>query len=330
MPVQTRQSTQAASHPRRLQYDGKCLPASACTLTTAALASGRTSQAQAPQQASTANTPQTAGRSVRRRICEASPSDEQMVADMQAYEQQMAEGYQECLGCTVNITDTGAVAKLNQRNLTSLQHEAEELQTAEAQIQQDLEVAAEAAALESHSECLHAAADFILTPNQSPFLAADNIQKTVQAAKHLLSICEKAQNFRQQAELQTLRQEIQQLQMRSAEDKNQCAALQATNGCAKCESLWDYAVQQTDMMTKFVNDCRALDQARIELLIRIELENEKHRCCICMAAQKDVMLFPCMHTDFCMGCIGKHMQFGKDCPICRMPIRGVLPTRLAQ
>lgn len=64
--------------------------------------------------------------------------------------------------------------------------------------------------------------------------------------------------------------------------------------------------------------------------MRLETEAEKQRCCICMAMHKDVMLFPCMHTDFCMTCINKHMQRGKDCPICRVPIRGVLPTHLAK
>lgn len=317
--MQTRQATQAASHRQCSQHAVECSPA------LAGMANSSMPHIRDPQQAATANTPQTAGTSVRRRLCEASPSEEQMVADMQAYEQQMAEGYQDYLACPVNITDAEAAA--NQRNLTSLQQEAEEMQKAEAEMQQDLEAAAEAAELESHSECLQAAAEFILTPSSLPHLYTDDmyIQKSI---KHLLAICEKAQTSRQQAEVQTLRQEILQLQMQSAGDKFQNAALQATNWCAHQNPT--NAVQQTNMTAKFAADCRALDQARVELLGRIETENEKHRCCICMAAQKDVMLFPCMHTDFCMGCISKHMQFGKDCPICRIPIRGVLPTNIVQ
>lgn len=63
--------------------------------------------------------------------------------------------------------------------------------------------------------------------------------------------------------------------------------------------------------------CRALDQERAELLTRLHAEAEKQRCCICMSEQKGAMLFPCMHTDFCMTCVDRHMQRSNGCPLCR-------------
>ena len=154
----------------------------------------------------TANTPQTAGRSVRRKICEASPSDEEMVADMQAFEQQMVEIYQHHPD---NLTEANSAAQ--QRDLMSLQREAEALQDAEAMIQQDLEVAAEIAELGFCSDRLQQAAEFILKPSRFQSLSPTDLNKIISAASHLLSVCQNAKDTMQQAELQNLRQDLQQL-----------------------------------------------------------------------------------------------------------------------
>lgn len=67
-----------------------------------------------------------------------------MVADMQAYEQQMVEGFLHPLCCPADTTKSAATA--NQRDLLSLQREAQALQDAEAQMQRDVEAAAEVTA----------------------------------------------------------------------------------------------------------------------------------------------------------------------------------------
>ena len=89
-----------------------------------------------------------------------------MVADMQAYEQQMVEGFLEHPSCPADTTKAAATA--NQRDLLSLQREAQALQDAEAQMQRDLEAAAEVAAETEYLrlcwERLHDAADLILNP----------------------------------------------------------------------------------------------------------------------------------------------------------------------
>lgn len=124
------------------------------------------------------STPQTAGRCVRRRLCEASPTEEQMVADMQAFEQEMVEGYLNHLSCSANATESAATA--HHRDLLSLQREAQALQDAEAEMQQDLEVAAEIKAETEHlalcSDRLREAADLILDSGRIFSLAPTTLQ----------------------------------------------------------------------------------------------------------------------------------------------------------
>ncbi|DBA78895.1 TPA: hypothetical protein ACH3X1_008777 [Trebouxia sp. C0004] len=57
-----------------------------------------------------------------------------------------------------------------------------------------------------------------------------------------------------------------------------------------------------------------MHQERSDLMKHLESEAEKNCCCICMSAQKNATLFPCMHVDFCIICINKHMALAGACP----------------
>ena len=181
-----------------------------------------------PQAHVTANTPHTASRSVRRKMCEASPSDEEMVADMQAFEQQMIGVYQDH---PAKFTQADAAAQ--QRDLLSLQREAEALQDAEALMQQDMEVAAEIAELELCSDQLLQASDYILKPSQFKCLSPTDLNKMMSAASHLLSVCQHAKDAAQQAEVQNLRQRLQQLQTINQVEQMQCLELRQANRYAQ-------------------------------------------------------------------------------------------------
>ena len=203
MPVQTRQ-----------QAHVRCLlcPQHSVLSTSAGLLPASGMVQSQPAATLQTDTPQTAGRRVRRRLCEASPTEEQMVADMQAYEQQMLDGFLEPPSCPADTTKAAATA--NQRDLLSLQREAQALQDAEAQMQRDLEAAAEVAAETEYLrlcwERLHDAADLILNPSK------------------LVSL-QIAKDAAQQAEVQRLERELQQVKTLHKEDMVRCSGLQQTN-----------------------------------------------------------------------------------------------------
>ena len=227
MPVQTRQ--QAVQAADRLPYQ-HCVGSSAPV--TARLLPGCIGISSAdPRDPAhvAAHTPRTAGRSVRRKICEALPSDEQMVADMQAFEQQMVD--QQMVDHPAKSTEATTAAQ--QRDLLSLQREAEALQDAEAMMQQDLEVAAETAELQLCSDRLQQAAELILIPSQFRSLSPTDLNKMISTASHLLSVCQNAKDAAQQAELQNLRQEVQQWRSLNQLEQMQCFGLRRENRYAQ-------------------------------------------------------------------------------------------------
>lgn len=171
-----------------------------------------------------ANTPQTAGRSVRRKVCKASSSDEQMVADMQAFEQQMVET---CHDHPANFHDAEAAAR--QYDLMSIQRQAKALQDAEAMMQQDLQVAAEITQLQLCSDRLQQAAECVLKPSLFRSLSPTDLNSMISAANHLLSVCQNARDVTQQAEVQNLRHELQQLRTPNQCEQLQCLDLQRAN-----------------------------------------------------------------------------------------------------
>ena len=171
-----------------------------------------------------ADTPQTAGRSMRRKVCKASSSDEQMVADMQAFEQQMVENYHDH---PANLSEAEAAAR--QHDLLSIQRQAKALQDAEAMMQQDLQVAAEVTQLELCSDRLQRAAEFILKPSLFRSLSPTDLNSMISAANHLLSVCQNARNVTQQAEMQNLRLELQQLRTLNQCEQLQCRDLRQAN-----------------------------------------------------------------------------------------------------
>ena len=123
--MQTRRATQAAGEQHYTQDNDERSSAPADAINTAQLPTSSTAhhQAHAEQQEASvaAHTPHAGGRNVRRRICEASASEEQMVADMQAFEQQRAEGDQDYLSCP---SATHSERTAYERNLETKQAEA--------------------------------------------------------------------------------------------------------------------------------------------------------------------------------------------------------------
>lgn len=159
-----------------------------------------------------------------------------MVADMQAYEQHMVEGFLEHLGCPADTIKSAATAK--QRDLLSLQREAQAQQDTEAQLQRDLQAAAEVAAETEYlglcRERLYDAADLILNPSKFFSLDTTKLQQTMSAANHLLSRCQLAKDAAQQAEIQRLEHEVQQFKTLHKEEMLRCSGLQHRNRYA----LW--------------------------------------------------------------------------------------------
>lgn len=160
-----------------------------------------------------------------------------MVADMQAFEQEMVEGYLNHLSCSANATESAATA--HHRDLLSLQREAQALQDAEAEMQQDLEVAAEIKAETEHlalcSDRLREAADLILDSGRIFSLAPTTLHEMMSAANHLLSKCQMAKDVAQQTEMQLLKDELHQLKKLHKEDTLRYSDLQRTNRYALLE-----------------------------------------------------------------------------------------------
>ena len=59
---------------------------------------------------------------------------------------------------------------------------------------------------------------------------------------------------------------------------------------------------------------------------KMESEEERGQCCICMEARASVALVPCGHVCVCAGCVGAVHVTGGQCPMCRAETSGVLPV----
>ena len=67
-----------------------------------------------------------------------------------------------------------------------------------------------------------------------------------------------------------------------------------------------------------------LEEANRALVLQLEAKEDEHRCCVCFTNPRNAQVLPCMHSEFCLACLKVHMFNSNKCPICRMPIRGVL------
>lgn len=64
--------------------------------------------------------------------------------------------------------------------------------------------------------------------------------------------------------------------------------------------------------------------------MRKQLDAELHKsiCKICLVKTRNAVLLPCMHFDYCLGCLTAHQTKHNTCPSCRGPIQGILQCNL--
>jgi len=81
-----------------------------------------------------------------------------------------------------------------------------------------------------------------------------------------------------------------------------------------------------ELMLLSNNDLHALQQDLAEALRNVhgELEN-RSKCCVCRAQEREMVLHPCMHLVLCRACSCRVTS----CPLCRRRIESSAPVRVA-
>jgi len=85
-------------------------------------------------------------------------------------------------------------------------------------------------------------------------------------------------------------------------------------------------LQLASVLTEF----RAADESSCGLLKNDQLEQQaieltgQDVCCVCMNAKKDSVLVPCGHKAMCLSCGEELRARGRQCPLCRTHINGVV------
>lgn len=80
------------------------------------------------------------------------------------------------------------------------------------------------------------------------------------------------------------------------------------------------------MVSQVAEVVRGYEQELADLRERIESEEEKGQCCICLEGRAVVALVPCGHVCVCAGCVGAVTGGTRQCPMCRADTTGVLPV----
>ena len=80
------------------------------------------------------------------------------------------------------------------------------------------------------------------------------------------------------------------------------------------------------MVSQVAEVVRGYEQELADMRERMESEEEKGLCCICLEARAAVALVPCGHVCVCAGCVGAVASTGGQCPMCRAETTGVLPV----
>ena len=66
--------------------------------------------------------------------------------------------------------------------------------------------------------------------------------------------------------------------------------------------------------------------------IKVDQEKGDDPCIICKDNMKIARVEPCGHSDFCLQCLlkwQKNPQTEKSCPLCRVPIKGIVPSKFS-
>jgi len=80
------------------------------------------------------------------------------------------------------------------------------------------------------------------------------------------------------------------------------------------------ATLQAEMALKkqfYEQKCASLENKLTE-------EQEKTQCRICFEKDRNTLIFPCLHFNYCGTCLEEHSLRTKECPSCRTHIAGVL------
>lgn len=73
-------------------------------------------------------------------------------------------------------------------------------------------------------------------------------------------------------------------------------------------------------ITELTDIIKNLKAKVIELDIALQLELEKHFCVICLNAQREFAIHPCMHLCVCGDCKTRL----KQCPLCRKTVKKIV------
>eukprot|EP00435_Cladocopium_sp_Y103_P026367 s2607_g6.t1 len=75
-------------------------------------------------------------------------------------------------------------------------------------------------------------------------------------------------------------------------------------------------LEEEDLNCGLASDDRLAEQA--------EQVSGQDRCCVCMDQRKDSVITPCGHRAVCIVCANVLKGRGRQCPVCRSPITGVV------
>jgi len=90
--------------------------------------------------------------------------------------------------------------------------------------------------------------------------------------------------------------------------------------CSVLSLLLGTALQ--DFYEREEQDCGLTDPARLEAQAQ-DLRGQD-LCCMCLDKQKNAVLTPCGHKAMCLGCAEQLYARGRNCPLCRARIGGVV------
>merc|ERR1712070_395031 len=84
------------------------------------------------------------------------------------------------------------------------------------------------------------------------------------------------------------------------------------------------------MLASILIEFLEADESACGLLKNDQLEQQaieltgQDVCCVCMNAKKDAVLTPCGHKAMCLSCGEQLKARGRQCPLCRSNISGVV------
>ncbi|MCO5595621.1 hypothetical protein L7F22_049666 [Adiantum nelumboides] len=116
-----------------------------------------------------------------------------------------------------------------------------------------------------------------------------------------------------QQEFATAKKELDKMQAQYSETKSQLEKQRA-----------DFQRKE-----KSINDSHGLQQQALlteKQFLQRQLEEEKDKsiCSICHEKPRDTIILPCLHFQYCFGCLLRHREVNSNtCPSCRGPIQGL-------